>query len=135
VRRRVPIAVAVVGVALLGLLGGDPRGTHDDSRSSAIVLAALFLALLVGTLGFTTGRRRPWPLVPVYLFLAVFGALSGWIAAVEILGDVGRAAQLTVEPMRAIILWAATSLAMALPPLGVAWLLGLGVTGPGTDRT
>jgi hypothetical protein len=125
--------LAVVGVALLGLCAGDPRGARSVEAAAWTALVALLLAFAVGAASWRLGRRRQaWLLAPS-LALAATGALSGWIAGVEILGDTAHAAHLDAAPGRVAFLVAFTSAGMALPPAALAWLAG--VRRPGRART
>jgi hypothetical protein len=112
-----PVAVAFVGLLALAVVGGDPRGARSLDASTVIALAGLALALGVGALA-GRGARSRWLLVPS-LALAAMGALTGWIAAAEILGDPAHAAH---TPGRAAFLLALTASGMSLPPLGLAWI-------------
>jgi hypothetical protein len=117
-----PVAVAAAGVALLGLVAGDPRGAPDLDGSQAIVLCALVLALVVGGLAWRAGRRSGLWLPPA-LLLAIVGALSGWIAGVEISGHAERVAHLRGGGAgEALFLAAMTAMGMALPPTLLAAL-------------
>jgi hypothetical protein len=120
-----PIAVALVGLSLLGLWAGDPRGAVSVDDSTVTTLLGLALALAVGALAWRSiaRPRAAWLLAPT-LLAASFGGLCGWIAGVEILGDTARAARLAAAPSRVAFLLSLTAAGMALPATAIAALLG-----------
>jgi hypothetical protein len=115
--------VALAGVVAIGLIGGDPRGTHSLERSEWIVVAGLVLCAALTTVAWRGARVSTWWLAPLG-FVAVMGALSGWIAGVELAGDTHAAARLAAAPGKVAFLVAMTTAGMALPTFGVASLAG-----------
>ncbi len=113
------VVVALAGVALVGLVAGDPRGTHSLQRSEAIVLAALACCALVAVVAWRGARASAWWLPPTGI-VCVMGALSGWIAGVEFAGDTQTAVHLATAPGKVLFLVAMTVAGMALPTAGVA---------------
>lgn len=118
-RLALTLAVAVGGVAAIGLVGGDPRGTHSMERSEWIVAAALLLCACTTIITWRTTRAAAWSLAPMGV-VAVAGALSGWIAGVEFAGDTGSAARLAGAPGKVVFLVVMTAAGLALPTSGVA---------------
>jgi hypothetical protein len=112
-------AAALVGVCILGLAGGDPRGAPTLGVSTGIAIAGSAVALAVGWIAWRAGRRRSGWLLPPAMGLALAGALCGWIAGVEILGDVDRAARLAAAPKRVAFLVGMTAFWMAAFPLAL----------------
>lgn len=119
------LAVALAGVALIGLVGGDPRAAASLAAATRTTLAGLTLsvALGLGVWAFPKERRRLWLLIPIVM-LAVFGALSGWIAGAEILGEPTEPVQLALQPGGVAFLVAMTAFGMVLPALGASGLAG-----------
>jgi hypothetical protein len=115
------VAEALGGVVAIGLVGGDPRGTHSMARSEWIVVAALLMCLSTAFLAWRGVRASAWWLVPLAM-ATVMGALSGWIAGVEFAGDTDTAVHLASTPGKVAFLVAMTTAGMALPALGVAAL-------------
>ncbi len=113
------VAVALAGVAAIGLLGGDPRGTHSMARSEWIVLAGLLLCVCTTIVAWRGARASYWWLAPTGI-LTVMGALSGWIAGVELAGDTQLAARLATAPGKVAFLVAMTAAGLALPAAGLA---------------
>ncbi len=122
-RSLLALAIALVGVAVIGLAGGDPRAAASLAAATRTSLAglALAIALGLGVWAFPKERRSLWLLVPMVM-VAVFGALSGWIAGAEILGEPTEPVRLALEPGGVAFLIAMTAAGMALPPLGVSGL-------------
>ena len=118
-RLAVTVGLVLVSVALIGLLGGDPRGTRSLERSEHIVLAALLLCACTTIITWRTTRASAWWLLPTGI-VAVVGALSGWIAAVEFAGDTATAAHLPTAPGKVALLVVMTAAGLALPTAGVA---------------
>ncbi|HEX6835067.1 MAG TPA: hypothetical protein VF334_00765 [Polyangia bacterium] len=117
----VTVAIALAGVVVIGLVGGDPRGTHSMDRSEWIVLAALLLCTCTTMITWRTTRASAWWLVPTGI-VAVMGALSGWIAGVEFAGDTQTAVRLASAPGKVAFLVAMTTAGLALPTFGVSAL-------------
>jgi hypothetical protein len=115
------VAIALAGVAAIGLVGGDPRGTHSMDRSNAIVLAGLLLCVCTTIVQWRTTRASAWWLAPLGI-VAVMGALSGWIAGVELAGDTQTAARLASAPGKVLFLVAMTTAGLALPTFAVGAL-------------
>lgn len=113
------VLVALAGVAAIGLVGGDPRGTHSLARSEWIVVAALLLCVCTTTLAWRAARLSPFWLLPLGI-ATVMGALSGWIAGVEFAGDTQTAVRLSTAPGKVVFLVGMTVTGMALPAVGVA---------------
>lgn len=113
------VALALAGVAAIGLVAGDPRGTHSMERSEHIVLAGLLLCICTTIITWRTTRAAAWWLVPTGI-VAVMGALSGWIAGVELAGNTGVAVGLATAPGKVAFLVAMTTAGLALPTAGVA---------------
>jgi hypothetical protein len=111
----IPAVVALVGLGLIGLVGGDPRAARDIGLSSSIDLAGLALAVAVGALAWWLRRRRnAWFAVPT-VFLAIFGGLCGWIAGAEFTLEPDAAVHLKEAPGRVAFMLAITAIGMALP--------------------
>jgi len=115
------VGLALVGVAVIGLVGGDPRGTRSMERSEHIVLAGLLLCACTTIITWRTTKSSAWWLAPTGL-VAVMGALSGWIAGVELAGDTGTAVGLASAPGKVAFLVAMTTVGLALPTFGVTAL-------------
>ena len=115
------VGLALAGVVAIGLVGGDPRGTHSMDRSEWIVLAALLLCTCTTIITWRTTRASAWWLVPTGI-VAVMGALSGWIAGVEFAGDTQTAVHLASAPGKVVFLVAMTTAGLALPSAGLAAL-------------
>ena len=113
------VSLALAGVVAIGLVGGDPRGTHSMQRSEWIVVAGLLLCTCTTIITWRTTRASGWWLVPLGI-VAVMGALSGWIAGVEFAGDTQRAVQLATAPGKVAFLVAMTTFGLALPTFGVS---------------
>ena len=113
------VGLSLVGVVVIALLGGDPRGTRSMERSEHIVLAALLLCICTTIITWRTTRASAWWLVPTGI-VAVAGALSGWIAGVELAGDTGAAVRLATAPGKVAFLVAMTTAGLALPTAGLA---------------
>jgi hypothetical protein len=113
------VAVALGGVAAIGLVAGDPRGTHSLERSEWIVGAALLLCICTTIVAWRSAHLSPFWLLPTAL-ATVMGALSGWIAGVEFAGDTQTAVRLSMAPGKVLFLVAMTTAGMALPAAGVA---------------
>ena len=120
-RFAVTVALALAGVVAIGLVGGDPRGTHSMERSEWIVVAALLLCACTTIITWRTTRASAWWIVPTGI-VAVMGALSGWIAGVEFAGDTQTAVRLASAPGKVAFLVAMTTAGLALPTSGVAAL-------------
>ncbi len=129
-----PLLVALTGVILIGLVGGDPRAAHDLSRPSYILVAGLALALGVGTFAWYRGARRSFWLLAPSVLLAVMGGLSGWIAGAEFTGHPDSAAHLAGTPGRVAFMIVMTTAGMSLPSVALARLAGR-ARPPGTART
>ena len=115
------VGLVLTGVVAIGLLGGDPRGTHSMERSEHIALAGLLLCICTTMITWRTTRASAWWLVPLGV-VAVMGALSGWIAGVEFAGDTETAVGLASAPGKVAFLVAMTSAGLALPTFGVGAL-------------
>ena len=115
------VGLALAGVVAIGLVGGDPRGTHSMDRSEHIVLAALLLCTCTTIITWRATRASAWWLVPTGI-VAVMGALSGWIAGVEFAGDTQTAVRLASAPGKVAFLVAMTTAGVALPTFGMAAL-------------
>ncbi|MCU1282389.1 MAG: hypothetical protein JWM53_5935 [bacterium] len=115
----ITVALALAGVVAIGLVGGDPRGTHSMERSEWIVVAGLLLCACTTIITWRTTRAPAWWLVPTGI-VAVMGALSGWIAGVEFAGDTQVAARLASAPGKVAFLVAMTTAGLALPSAAVA---------------
>jgi hypothetical protein len=113
------VSLALAGVVAIGLVGGDPRGTHSMERSEWIVLAALLLCTCTTIITWRTTRASGWWLAPLGI-VAVMGALSGWIAGVEFAGDTQTAVRLGTAPAKVAFLVAMTTFGLALPTFGVS---------------
>lgn len=112
------VGLALAGVVAIGLVGGDPRGTHSMERSEHIVLAGLLLCICTTIVTWRSTRASAWWLLPTGI-VAVMGALSGWIAGVEFAGDTQTAVRLASAPGKVAFLVAMTAAGLALPTLGV----------------
>jgi hypothetical protein len=117
----VTVAIALAGVAAIGLVGGDPRGTHSMDRSTSIVFAGLLLCACTTIVQWRTTRASAWWLPPLGI-VAVMGALSGWIAGVEFAGDTQTAVRLASAPGKVLFLVAMTTAGLALPTFAVGAL-------------
>jgi hypothetical protein len=113
------VALALGGLVAIGLVGGDPRGTHSLERSEWILGTALLLCACTTMLAWRGARVSALWLLPTAV-VTVMGALSGWIAGVEFAGDTQTAARLAAAPGKVIFLLAMTTAGMALPAAGVA---------------
>ena len=113
------VSLALAGVVAIGLVGGDPRGTHSMQRSEWIVVAGLLLCTCTTIITWRTTRSSAWWLVPLGI-VAVMGALSGWIAGVEFAGDTQTAVRLATAPGKVAFLVAMTTAGLALPTFGVS---------------
>jgi hypothetical protein len=113
------VSLALAGVVAIGLVGGDPRGTHSMQHSEWIVVAGLLLCICTTIITWRTTRASAWWLVPLGI-VAVMGALSGWIAGVEFAGDTQTAVRLATAPGKVLFLVAMTVAGLALPTAGVA---------------
>ena len=120
-RFAITVSLALVGVVAIGLVGGDPRGTHSMERSEWIVVAGLLLCTCTTIITWRTTRASAWWLVPTGI-VAVMGALSGWIAGVEFAGDTQTAVRLASAPGKVAFLVAMTTAGLALPTFGVGAL-------------
>ncbi|MGZ3405391.1 MAG: hypothetical protein ACXVAN_03040 [Polyangia bacterium] len=120
-RLAITVALALVGVVAIGLVGGDPRGTHSMARSEWIAVAGLLLCTCTTIITWRTTRAPAWWIVPTGI-VAVMGALSGWIAGVEFAGDTGVAARLASAPGKVVFLVAMTAAGLALPTAGIGAL-------------
>jgi hypothetical protein len=129
----IPLVGALAGVCVIGLLGGDPRGARSIDAATFISLAGATLSAAVGLLAWRAGRRRARWLIAPSVLVALIGGLCGWIAGVEITGDVDRAARL-VSPGRVAFLVAMTAFWMACLP-ALTMLVADGLTRLGTRRT
>jgi len=118
-RLAITVALALVGVVAIGLVGGDPRGTHSLERSEWIVVAGLLLCTCTTIITWRTTRASAWWIVPTGI-VAVMGALCGWIAGVEFAGDTQTAVRLASAPGKVAFLVAMTTAGLALPTTGVA---------------
>ena len=116
--KRFAITLALGGVVAIGLVGGDPRGTHSMERSEQIVVAALLLCACTTIITWRTTRVSAWWIVPMGI-VAVMGALSGWIAGVEFAGQTQTAVRLATAPGKVAFLVAMTTAGLALPTFGV----------------
>ncbi len=117
----VTVVLVLAGVVAIGLVGGDPRGTHSMERSERIVLAGLLLCTCTTIITWRTTRASGWWLPPLGI-VAVMGALSGWIAGVELAGDTQTAVRLATAPGKVAFLVAMTTAGLALPTFGVGAL-------------
>lgn len=115
------VGLALAGVVVIGLVGGDPRGTRSMDRSEHIVLAGLLLCACTTIITWRTTKSSAWWLVPTGV-VAVMGALSGWIAGVEFAGDTSIAVRLASAPGKVAFLVAMTTVGLALPTFGVTAL-------------
>ncbi|HEY2743431.1 MAG TPA: hypothetical protein VGL86_02370 [Polyangia bacterium] len=115
------VGLALAGVVVIGLVGGDPRGTRSMVRSEHIVLAGLLLCICTTIITWRTTRASAWWLAPIGI-LAVMGALCGWIAGVEFAGDTATAVRLATAPGKVAFLVAMTSAGLALPTAGLSAL-------------
>lgn len=113
------VVLALAGVVAIGLVGGDPRGTHSLERSEWIVVAGLLLCTCTTIITWRTTRASAWWIVPTGI-VAVMGALCGWIAGVEFAGDTQTAVRLASAPGKVAFLVAMTTAGLALPTSGVA---------------
>ena len=120
-RLALSVGLALAGVVVIGLVGGDPRGTRSMERSEHIVLAGLILCVCTTIITWRTTKASAWWIVPTGI-LAVTGALCGWIAGVEFAGDTGTAVHLATAPGKVAFLVAMTSVGLALPTAGVTAL-------------
>jgi len=120
-RLAITVGLALAGVAVIGLFGGDPRGTRSLERSGQTVLAGLLLCVCTTVITWRTTKSSAWWLLPTGV-VAVMGALSGWIAGVELAGETGTAARLATAPGKVGFLVAMTAAGLALPTAGVAAL-------------
>lgn len=118
-RLAITVALALAGVVAIGLVGGDPRGTHSLERSEWIVVAGLLLCTCTTIITWRTTRASAWWIVPTGI-VAVMGALCGWIAGVEFAGDTQTAVRLASAPGKVAFLVAMTTAGLALPTTGVA---------------
>ena len=126
--------VALGGLVAIGLIGGDPRGTHSMARSEWIVVAALLLCVCTTTIAWRAARLSFAFIVPLGI-VTVMGALSGWIAGVEFAGDTQTAVHLSTAPGKVAFLVAMTTVGMALPLVGAAAAAGVVVRRLGRART
>ena len=117
-RFAVTVGLALAGVVAIGLVGGDPRGTHSMQRSEWIVVAGLLLCTCTTIITWRTTRASAWWIVPTGI-VAVMGALCGWIAGVEFAGDTQTAVRLASAPGKVAFLVAMTTAGLALPTYGV----------------
>ena len=117
-RLAITVALALAGVVAIGLVGGDPRGTHSLERSEWIVVAGLLLCTCTTIITWRTTRASAWWIVPTGI-VAVMGALCGWIAGVEFAGDTQTAVRLASAPGKVAFLVAMTTAGLALPTYGV----------------
>jgi len=117
-RLAITVALALAGVVAIGLVGGDPRGTHSLERSEWIVVAGLLLCMCTTIITWRTTRASAWWIVPTGI-VAVMGALCGWIAGVEFAGDTQTAVRLASAPGKVAFLVAMTTAGLALPTYGV----------------
>lgn len=113
--------VALVGVVAIALVGGDPRGTRSLERSEQIALAGFLLCACTTIIVWRTTRVSAWWLVPTG-FVTVMGALSGWIAGVELAGDTHTAVRLATAPGKVAFLVAMTVAGLVLPTAGLGAL-------------
>ena len=120
-RLAITVALALAGVVAIGLIGGDPRGTHSLERSEWIVIAGFLLCVCTTIITWRTTRASPWWIVPTGI-VAVMGALCGWIAGVEFAGDTQTAVGLAFAPGKVAFLVAMTAAGLALPTFGVTAL-------------
>jgi hypothetical protein len=120
-RLAITVALALAGVVAIGLLGGDPRGTHSLERSEWIVVAGLLLCTCTTIITWRITRSSLWWIIPTGI-VAVMGALCGWIAGVEFAGDTQTAVRLASAPGKVAFLVAMTTAGLALPTFGVAAL-------------
>jgi hypothetical protein len=119
------IAVAVVGLAFIGLIGGDPRAAHELGQASAIDLAGLVLAVVVGVVAWGAGRRRSWWLLAPSVILAIVGGLCGWEAAAQFSLAPFSAAHLSSAPGRVALMLSLTAVGMATLPALLAAIAGI----------
>jgi hypothetical protein len=117
-RLALTVALALAGVVAIGLIGGDPRGTHSLERSEWIVVAGLLLCTCTTIITWRTTRSSLWWIIPTGI-VAVMGALCGWIAGVEFAGDTQTAVRLASAPGKVAFLVAMTTAGLALPTFGV----------------
>ncbi len=113
--------VALVGVVAIALVGGDPRGTRSMERSEQIALVGLLLCVCTTVIVWRTTRASAWWLVPTGI-VTVMGALSGWIAGVELAGDTHTAVRLATAPGKVAFLVAMTVAGLVLPTAGLGAL-------------
>jgi len=122
-RLALPLALAVAGVATVGLVAGDPRAARTSAGSERIILAVAALAVTVGVLAWRAARRPAWWLPPA-LVLVLVGTLAGWITGVACTGrHFEHVAHLGNAPGEALLVAATTAAGMALPPAIYAALL------------
>jgi hypothetical protein len=117
-RLALAVGLSLAGVVAIGLVGGDPRGTHSLERSEWIVVAGLLLCTCTTMITWRTTRSSAWWIVPTGI-VAVMGALCGWIAGVEFAGDTQTAVRLASAPGKVAFLVAMTTAGLALPTFGV----------------
>ena len=120
-RLALTVALALAGVAAIGLVAGDPRGTRSLERSAHIVLAGLLLCVCTTIITWRTTKSSAWWLVPTGV-VAVTGALCGWIAGVEFAGNTAAAVHLATAPGKVAFLVAMTAAGLALPAAGLGAL-------------
>ena len=109
-----PLLLALVGVALVGLLAGDPRAARTADGGDRLLLVYAALAVAVGALAWRGAGRSAWWLPPS-LLLALMGGILGWLGSIVGSGDFERIPHLAVAPGHALMVTAATAAGMALP--------------------
>jgi hypothetical protein len=120
-----PAAVAVLGLCLVGVIGGDPRAVHQISGAEWIDLCGLVLAVAVGITAWRCGRRRSWWLIVPAVVLAIVGGMCGWIAGAEFTLQPDTAVHLGTAPLRVAFMVAMTAVGMSLLPAVLVWIAGL----------
>jgi hypothetical protein len=114
--------VAVIGLSVIALHSGDPRATSGLPGALRVDLDALVVTTLVAVIAWwTLARRRRWWTAPVVIIAAISGALCGWIAACEFLGQPTQPAHGFRAGAFLVGLTAAGTILCAAP---LAWLCG-----------
>lgn len=113
--------VGAIALAAIGLLVGDPRGAATLDRALSAVLDGVGVVALTGLVAWwlANGRRRPWAL-PLVVFGALMGGLTGWISMAEILGAPTEPAVGAARALAMAGTTAATAVVVALVMSGLA---------------